>query len=221
MALLAALVCLSLPGQEGAPPPEGAVVLFDGKDSSAWLHRGTGEACQWEIVDGCLVVKGGTPDIVTRQVFGDYRLHIEFWLPLMKDAEGQARANSGVYQHGRYEIQILDSWENPTYAKGGCGAIYDQKDPDRDAIRPPEKWNTYDIEFRAPRFDEGGRLAAKPRVTVVHNGVKIHDDVEIEKPATAAALDDGPQPAKGPILLQNHGNPVRFRNIWLLPLAPR
>lgn len=201
-----------------AKPPKGAVILFDGKDASQWIHRGTKEPCKWDVVDGALVVKAGARDIVTKQEFGDYQLHIEFWLPLLADQTSQNRANSGVYNHARYEIQVLDSYNNPTYPFGGCGAIYEQKDPDKNAIRPPEQWNTYDITFRAPRFEKDGTtLKEKPRITVIHNGIKIHDDVEIDKPSTRSG-EDGPRPKVGPILLQNHGAQVRFRNIWLLPL---
>lgn len=201
-------------------PPKGAVILFDGKDASMWHERGSNEECKWDIVDGCLVVKPGIPDIVTKRVFGDYRLHVEFWLPLMANETGQGRANSGVYNHGRYEIQVLDSYNNPTYKFGGCGAIYGVKDPDRNAIIPPEQWNTYDITFRAPRFDKEGKLVENPRITVFHNGIKIHDNVEIKVPVTTSGIGD-PQSPTGPILLQDHGDAVRFRNIWIVPLRLR
>lgn len=206
-------------GQTGntSKPPKGAIILFDGKDASKWEHRKSKEPCKWDVVDGCLVVKAGAPDLQTKQDFGDFKLHIEFWLPLMADQTSQGRANSGVYSHGRYEIQVLDSYQNPTYPFGGCGAIYEQKDPDKNAIKPPEQWNTYDITFRAPRFDKDGKVTVKPRITVIHNGVKIHDNVEIEKSSTRGG-DDSPQPKVGPIMLQNHGCPIRFRNIWILPI---
>ncbi len=198
-------------------PPRGALVLFDGKDTSSWMQRGSNEPCQWTIEDGALVVKPGATDLITKQDFGDYRLHVEFWLPLMSDQTSQGRANSGVYNQGRYEVQILDSYQNPTYEFGGCGAIYEQKDPDQIAIKPPEHWNEYDITFRAPRFNKDGTLKAKPRITVVQNGVKIHDNVEIDKCPTRAGIE-GPRPKVGPIMLQNHGCPVRYRNIWIVPL---
>lgn len=224
ISLFAFAIAVSVAAPEQAPqddrakPPPGAIVLFDGKDTSAWVHRKSGEPCAWEVVDGALVVKPGTPDLMTKQEFGDYRLHIEFWLPLMPDRSGQGRANSGVYNHGRYEIQMLDSWENSTYQFGGCGAIYGQKDPDQNTIKPPETWNTYDILFYAPRFDSEGNLLAKPRISVWHNGIRIHRDIEIEKSPTTAGLE-GPRPRKGPVLLQNHGSPLRFRNIWLVPMG--
>ncbi len=192
-------------------------MLFGGKDTSAWIHRRSGEPCKWEVSDGALVVVAGTADIVTKQEFGDYRLHLEFWLPLEADRKDQARANSGIYNQGRFEIQILDSWENPTYAFGGCGALYGQKDPDRDAIKPPEQWNAYDILFQAARLDADGNLLAKPRISVWHNGIRIHRDVEIERPFTAAGIE-GKWRDRGPILLQNHGSAVRFRNVWIVPL---
>jgi hypothetical protein len=203
-----------------AKPPKGAVILFDGKDASIWHQRGSNDACKWDIVDGCLVGKPGTGDIVTKRDFGDYRLHVEFWLPLMANESDQGRANSGVYQQGRYEIQVLDSYNNPTYKLGGCGAIYGIKDPDRNAIIPPEQWNTYDITFRAARFDKAGKQTANPRITVIHNGIEIHHDVELTEPATGGALDGLP-PGRGPIILQDHGAPVRFRNIWIVPLDQR
>jgi 3-keto-disaccharide hydrolase len=214
---LAPLIGLAQKSTLGAKPPKGAIVLFNGKDTSKWVSRGDKSPCQWNVVDGYLEVKPGAPDIMTKQDFGDYKLHVEFWLPLMADKTSQGRANSGVYNQGRYEIQVLDSYNNPTYEFGGCGAIYSQKDPDKDAIKPPEQWNTYDITFRAARLDKEGNVTEKPRITVFHNGIKIHDNVEIEGTATTSAIT-GPQPKVGPILLQDHGCPVRFRNIWIVPM---
>ena len=217
MLAIAALVAL-LPGFQARPA--NAIVLFDGSDTSAWVQRNNGEPCKWDLANGELIVKAGQSDIMTKREFGDYRLHLEFWLPLEPDHKDQGRANSGVYNQGRYEIQILDMWNNKTYANGGCGAIYGQKDPDKDAIIPPQYWNTYDIVLKSARLDSAGKLLAKPRISVWHNGVRIHNDVEIEKPQTAAGIDGPAWVAKGPILLQNHGSPVRFRNIWLVELPP-
>lgn len=214
--MLVAFVCAfaQVSSDPGAPPP-GAIVLFGGKDTSEWVHRGTNEPVKWDVQNGELVVKAGTPDIQTVRTFGDYRLHLEFQLPLMPDAKDQGRANSGVYNQGRFEIQVLDSYNNPTYKFGGCGAIYGQKDPDADAIVPPGWWNTYDILFRAPRFDASGAVVEKPRISVWHNGIRIHRDVELQGNATTSGID-GPPVKKGPILLQNHGSPVRYRNIWIV-----
>jgi hypothetical protein len=200
-----------------ARPPRNAIVLFSGKDASLWHQSSSTDECKWDIVDGCLVVKPGAGDISTKREFGDYKLHVEFWLPLMANETSQGRANSGVYNQGRYEIQVLDSYHNPTYKFGGCGAIYSQKDPDKDAIKPPEQWNTYDITFRAPRFDKSGKETEFPRITVFHNGIKIHNNVEIKVESTATGKV-GTQPATGPIELQDHGAAIRYRNIWIVPL---
>ena len=145
--------------------------------------------------------------------FGSYKLHVEFRVPFMPAARGQGRGNSGVYQHGRYEIQVLDSFgltENP----GECGAIYGQKAADVNVSLPPGQWQTYDIDFTAPQFDASGKQVKGAIITVLHNGVKIHDAVEV-KSVTGGAWG---QPAKtGPVRLQDHGNPTRFRNIWIVP----
>jgi hypothetical protein len=201
-------------------PPKGAIILFDGKDTSAWVHRDSNKPCEWEVVDGALTVTPGKPDILTREKFGDYQLHIEFKVPLMADQKSQGRGNSGVYQHGLYEVQILDNYNNETYKFGGCAAIYGMKDPDKNACKPPEEWQTYDITFRAPRFDMNGKMTERPRITVVWNGEKVHDNVEITIGPTTASLG-GPAVQTGPILLQNHGCPVKFRNIWLKPLPAK
>jgi len=200
-------------------PPKGAVVLFDGKDLSGWTARGDKPA-GWKIEDGYMEVKGG--DILTKEKFGpDFRLHVEFWLPLMKDAKGQGRSNSGVYLQGRYEIQVLDSYENDTYANGSVGALYGiiapNKEAQQKAVKPPEQWNSYDITFRSPRVDDKGKVTEKGRLTVVLNGVTLIDDGTFDH-VTGGALDNKlDQP--GPLLLQDHGCKVRYRNIWLQPLS--
>ncbi len=196
--------------------PRRAIKLFDGKSLDAWVHRGSNAPCGWTVLpDGALLVTSGFPDILTKQKFRDFQLHVEFKIPLMPKAEGQGRGNSGVYMHGLYEIQVLDAYNNPTYKAGGCGSIYEQKDPDVNACKPPEHWQAYNITFRAPRFSADGKMTEKPRVSVIWNGVKVHNNVEIEHP-TRASLD-GAMTAEGPIMLQNHGNPVQFRNVWIVP----
>jgi hypothetical protein len=192
-----------------ATPPKGAVVLFDGKSADLW-HHGGDRPVKWSIEEGALVVKPRAGNIYTKEPFQDFTLHLEFNLPYLPDRTGQSKANSGVKLHGLYEIQILDSLENPTYPAGGCGSIYRQKDPDKNVSRKPGEWQTYDITFRAPRFDE------KPRVTLVWNGVKVHDNVEI-KGITNAKAESNPLVKQGPLMLQDHGSPVKFRNIWILP----
>lgn len=198
------------------PPPD-AVVLFNGTDLAHWVHRGSGRPATWTVSNGEIEIKPGSGDILTKERFSDFQLHLEFNVPYLPGATGQARGNSGVYLHGLYEIQVLDSYRNPTYAKGGCGAIYGQKDPDFRACKPPNEWQTYDITFRAPRFGADGKVVENPRITVLHNGVKIHDNVEIKAGPTTASLG-GPLIPTGPILLQDHGHRVRYRNIWIRPL---
>lgn len=195
--------------------PADAIVLFDGRDASKWMNRVTDQPANWKIENGYWEVVPGTGNHRTRQEFGDCQLHLEFWLPLMPDAKGQARANSGVYLQGRYEVQILDSYGLKP-GDGDCGAIYGVAPPMVNACRPPETWQSYDIIFHAPRFDEKGELVAKARLTVFHNGVLIHENVEVPSPTRASM--DGDNQTIGPLMLQDHGNKVRFRNIWLRPL---
>jgi hypothetical protein len=196
------------------------VVLFNGKDLTGWVTR-DGKPAPWKVRDGFMEVTGGG-DIKTEEKFGpDYQLHVEFWLPLMPDAKGQGRANSGVFLQGRYEVQVLDSYKNDTYANGSVGALYGLIAPDKEAqqkaIRPPEQWQTYDITFQSPRVDETGKVTAKGHITVVLNGVTIIDDGKFNQVCGGAI--DTKLGTPGPILLQDHGCKVRFRNIWLLPLS--
>ena len=201
--------------------PKGAKVLFDGKDLSGWTTR-DGKPAMWNVEDGYMEVKGG--DIMTKDKFGpDFRLHTEFWLPLMADKKDQARANSGVYLQGRYEIQVLDSYKNDTYANGSVGALYGIIAPDKEAqqkaVKPPEQWNTYDITFRSPRVDDCGKVTENGRLTVVLNGVTLIDDGKFDR-VTGGAIDNK-LGEPGPLLLQDHGCKVRYRNIWIQPLSQK
>lgn len=200
----------------GAPPPafdDRTVVLFDGTSWSGWVQR-DGTPSPWAVQDdgSVMVVKG---DAITDRVAGDFQLHLEFLCPEMPEARGQARANSGVYLHGRYEVQVLDSY-GLAPAEGDCGAIYSIARPLVNACRPPGEWQTYDIVFRAPRF-EGDVVTTPARVTVQHNGITIHSNVDLPH-ATAGCLAKDIV-AQGPLLLQDHGNPVRYRNIWIRRLG--
>ena len=199
-----------------APPPEGAVVLFDGKDSSHWTHQ-NGKPIKWEVVDGELRCKPHSGSIVSKDKFSDAEIHIEFATPLMPDATGQGRGNSGVYIQGRYELQILDNYNSETYSDGQCGAIYKQHIPLKNACRPPKEWQSYDIVFKAARKEGDKTIPA--RVTVKHNGILIQDDVEL-KTVTPGEMDRKVL-EPGPILLQDHGNDVKFRNIWVKKLEAK
>jgi hypothetical protein len=217
LAAVVLLVCASFAPADPAAlpvrPPEGAVVLFDGTDLSHWVHR-DGRAGDWRLVDGAIEARGG--DILTRDAFQDFDLHVEFLLPDMPNARGQAKANSGVYLQGLYEIQVLDSFGIDPLQPGDCGGIYAQKPADVNACRPPGQWQSYDIQFTAARFDSAGVKTSPARVTVVFNGQTIHKDVQVKDP-TPGGLGDNETPRPGPVLLQDHGNPVRYRNIWLVP----
>ncbi|MFY1638166.1 family 16 glycoside hydrolase [Solwaraspora sp. WMMB335] len=195
--------------------PGERIVLFDGGDLSEWQHT-DGRAASWPRVgDGAMEVCCG--DLRTKQAFGDFRLHVEFRVPqLPPDVTGQNRGNSGVYLQERYEIQILDSYGDPTLDTNEAGAIYLQKAPDVNAARPPETWQTYDIVYHAARYDGTGAKTADARVSVVWNGVTVHDDVAITGP-TGGNIPEGP--ATGSIRLQDHQNPVQYRDVWVEPLS--
>lgn len=196
------------------PPPAGAVVLFDGKNLDGWVKTDGKTPPEWKLLDGGImeVNKGG---IMSRQKFdGPFRLHVEFRVPYMPKATGQARGNSGVYVQGRYEVQVLDSYGLQS-KDNDCGGIYEIAAPRVNACKAPTVWQSYDIEFTPPKCQDGKRFAFA-RMTVYHNGVKIHEDVEVTKDNTRAGLGGDPC-TPGPIMLQDHGNPVQFRNIWLVP----
>jgi hypothetical protein len=197
------------------PHPEGAIVLFDGKSLDNWTKTDGKTAAGWKILDGGIAqVNGG--NIITKQKFdGHFKLHVEFRVPYMPKSKGQARGNSGVYVQGRYEVQILDSYGLES-KHDDCGAIYEVAAPKVNACKAPTVWQSYDIEFHSPKCRDGKKTEL-PRMTVIQNGVKIQEDVKIPVENTRAGLGGDPcQP--GPIMLQDHGNPVQFRNVWLLPM---
>jgi hypothetical protein len=198
------------------PPPADAIVLFGGTDLSQWQREGGGKAA-WEVRDGEATVNG-TGSIVTKQSFGDCQLHIEWATPAEVSGEGQGRGNSGVILQGRYELQILDSCQNKTYFNGQAGAVYSQYAPLVNVSRRPGEWQSYDVIFHAPRFDENGKLLKAATITVLHNGVLVQDQAEIQGPTGRQPARYEPHPLKQPLVLQDHGNPVRFRNIWIREL---
>ena len=198
------------------PPPrfdDRTVILFNGHSWDGWVGR-DGKPSPWRVQeDGSVLVGGG--DAITRREFLDFQLHLEFFCPETTGKQGQARSNSGVYLHGRYEVQVLDSFGQAP-AGNGCGAIYSIAAPMVNASRPAGSWQTYDIIFRAPRYDAVDALVELPRVTVLHNGVVIHNNLELPKPTPGGT--DQEMRTMGPILLQDHGDPVRYRNIWVRSL---
>ncbi len=202
----------------GEKPPKDAIILFNGKDFKEWKHtnkKDGGDEVKWELVDGAMRVKPGTGSIITRKQFTDVRLHIEFRTPFMPEARGQGRGNSGVYLQGRYEVQVLDSY-GLEGKDNECGGIYKVGAPMVNMCAPPTQWQTYDIIFRAPRFDGAGNRVSAPTLTVVHNGVKVHEKTEARGPTTASLGGKATEP--GGIYLQDHGNLVQYRNIWLVEL---
>ena len=200
------------PQEQPGKAPSDAIVLFDGKDLAQWKGK-DGEA-RWKVEGGAMVVNG-TGDISTKEQFGDCQLHIEWSAPAEVKGESQGRGNSGVYLMGRYEVQVLDSRDNVTYADGQAAAIYGQFPPLVNACRKPGEWQTYDIVFEAPRF-EGERLTKPARVTVFHNGVLVqHAQELIGQAAHRDVVAYAPHPPQAPLRLQDHGDAVRFRNVWV------
>jgi hypothetical protein len=196
------------------PAPKGALVLFDGADLSRWVYRKNGQPAGWKVESGYTEVVPGTGDIHTRDTFTDYQLHVEFWLPYMPQARGQGRANSGVYNQGRLEVQVLDSYGQPP-RDNEAGGIYRVATPIRNPSKKPEKWQSYDIAYRAPRFDPAGKQTEQGRITVFFNGVMVHNNVGFDAQVTTSGIEGDPT-RPGPILLQDHGNKIRYRNIWII-----
>ena len=202
---------------EMATPPSDAIVLFDGTDMSQWRDQKTGGASPWKLEDGAMVA--AKDYIVTTNQFGDMQLHVEFREPTPPKGEGQSRGNSGVFLMGQYEIQVLDCYQNKTYADGATAGIYGQHPAQVNACRPPGEWQTYDIIFNVPLFSPSGELLSPGYVTVIHNGVVAQNHQAIRGTTNHKSLGKyTPHGPTGPIALQYHHDEVAFRNIWVRPI---
>jgi hypothetical protein len=201
--------------------PSDAIVLFDGRNLDAWEPARAGEPT-WKIEDGFMVVVPNPKpcDMLSKRPFGDVQMHIEFRTPAKVVGDGQGRGNSGIYFMGLYELQILDSWQNPTYVNGQAASIYKQIPPLVNASRAPGEWQYYDVVFIAPRFAADGKLLSPARMTAFHNGVLVQHDVTLRGPTVFRGEPKySAHAAKLPLLLQDHRNPVAFRNIWVRELT--
>ena len=205
-----------MPGQATAPPSD-AIVLFDGKDMSGWTHE-KGEEVKWKLEDGHATVVKGTGDIFTKRTFGDCQLHVEWRAPADDMDEGQDRGNSGVFLQSRYEVQVLDSHGGKTYPNGQAGAIYKQYIPLVNACRPAGEWQMYDIIFKAPIFNADGVRVSPGYLTVLQNGILIQNHVEIKGTTEYIGLPKNDAHGKAPLQLQEHGETVSYRNIWIREL---
>lgn len=206
-----------LPARNGAAPSD-AIVLFDGKHLNEWNSRYDSSAAQWKIENGYMEVVKGKGDIITKRKFGDVQLHIEWSAPTEIVGEGQGRGNSGVFLQERYEVQILDSYESRTYSNGQAGSLYKQSTPLVNATVAPGEWNVYDIIFHAPRFNTDGLKVSDGYVTVFHNGIVVQNHQRLLGTTEYIGFPKNPAHGDGSIILQDHGNPVRFRNIWIREL---
>jgi len=199
--------------------PSDAIVLFDGKNLDNWVSAKDGSAAKWKLAEGAATVVGGTGDIRTKQEFGDFQLHIEWRSPQEPaTAKGQGRGNSGIFLQGMYEVQVLNSYENTTYTNGQAASIYKQSPPMVNACAVAGEWNAYDIVYTAPRFRKNGSVETPAYVTVLHNGVIVQHHTAIQGTTEYIGPPKNPMHGKGPIRLQDHGNQVSFRNIWIREL---
>lgn len=207
------------PGENISNPPSDAIILFNGNNLDSW-RSADGGAAAWTLTNGVFTVTPGGKDILTKQEFGDVQLHIEWRTPEQVDPSkvGQARGNSGIFLQDRYEVQVLDNYNNKTYANGQAGSIYKQHIPLVNACKKPGEWQTYDIIFIAPRFNKEGRVIEPAKITVLHNGVLVQNNVSLWGPTEYLGLPVYKEHGTGPIRLQDHGNTVSYRNIWIREL---
>jgi hypothetical protein len=206
-------------GEPGAPPSD-AIVLFDGKNLDEWISVEGDAPAKWTLKDGTFTVAPGTKDIKTKKQFGDLQLHVEWRSPAVTDPSkvSQGRGNSGIFLQEKYEVQVLDNYENKTYSNGQAGSIYKQHIPLANACKKPGEWQTYDIIYTAPRFNDDGRVIAPAYVTVIHNGVLLQNHVALWGSTQYIGFPLYEKHGKGPLRLQDHGNLVSYRNIWVREL---
>jgi Domain of Unknown Function (DUF1080) len=205
------------PGTNSGDAPSDAIVLFNGKDLNEWTSL-DGSAPKWDLKDGAATVKKGTGDIKTNKVFGDIQLHIEWRTPSEIVGDGQGRGNSGIFLQERYELQVLDSYESQTYANGQAGSMYKQAIPLVNPTRKPGEWQAYDVIYTAPRFSDNGRVIVPAYITVLLNGVIVQNHNQIIGPTEYKGMPVYISHGKASLKLQDHGNPVSFRNIWVREL---
>lgn len=207
------------PGESTNTPSSDAIVLFDGSGLSAWESERDGSDAEWTVENGILTVNPGSGGIRTKQDFGDVQIHLEWSAPSEIKGEGQGRGNSGLFIMNKYELQILDSYENETYTNGQAASIYKQSPPLVNATKPPGEWNTYDVIFTAPRFNQDGMLISPAKITAFHNGILVQDNFELWGPTEYIGIPNyTAHEEKLPIHLQDHGDLVSFRNIWVREL---
>ena len=207
-----------IPGAKSSDAPSDAIVLFDGKNTSAWTQV-NGKDFSWKVDSGFMMVNPRTGDIKTKQGFGSCQLHIEFRTPFVVKGESQGRGNSGIFFMSRYELQVLDNYNNRTYSNGQAGSIYKQRMPLVNACRPPGEWQSYDIIFTAPQFNADSTVKSAARITVLHNGILVQNNIELwGSTAYIGTPKYVMHNSKEPIVLQDHGNLVSFRNIWVREL---
>jgi hypothetical protein len=208
------------PGTTPMDPPSDAIVLFDGSNLEKEWTSGEGGAPGWNVENGYVTVVKGTGSIKTKRVFEDFQLHIEWRAPEEVKGQGQGRGNSGVFLQDRYEVQVLDSYNNRTYHNGQAGSVYKQHSPLVNACKEPGQWQTYDIIYTAPRFNDDGTYFTPPKITVLHNGVLVQNHVHVRGPTIYTGMPEYNIEKHGPgsISLQDHGDAVSFRNIWVREL---
>ncbi len=204
------------PGENNLPPSD-AIILFNGKDLNEWTDL-KGNVCPWQILDGILTVVPKTGDIKTKKMFGDCQIHIEWRAPIVVKGEGQGRGNSGIFLQEKYELQVLDSYGNRTYSNGQAASIYKQSMPLVNATKKPGEWQVYDVIYKAPRFNADGILISPPAITVLHNGILVQNHTEIKGTTEYIGLPGFKAHSNGSLRLQDHGDLVSYRNIWIRTL---